>query len=285
VASCLTTTVACEHLAARIVRASRADPGDFGVDVPDGMQPSVPDAEAMREAVADAVLLAHREVLRYTVKAETRAHTTIVAGMFLDGELHYGWVGDSRAYLINETRRSVERLTRDHGVVEELRESGAVDDVEAKVHPRSNEITRALGGTGVTDPESADIAVDTRTVPVFADDVLLVTSDGLLDAQSETGSLYDLYVETGKSDEAASTIWNAVVTDDELREAVVESESLSTATSDLIDMANERGGGDNLSLLLLRDPALRETPDDDPPIREVDPATVADRETVIVPED
>lgn len=283
VASYLATTVICEELADVAVRASQSDPAAFDVDVPDGLLPEDPDDATMQAAVEDAIVAAHREILRYTESTGAVAHTTVVAGIWHADKFHYGWVGDSRAYLVNGATERIERLTKDHSVVEELHESGSIDDVEAHVHPRSNEITRAIGGAAEADPDAATVPVETRSVPVFAEDVLLVTSDGLLDAQSDAGALYQRYVDSGHDDGVGEDVREAVVTDDELREFVLRGDDLDGVAAEMIDMANDRGGVDNLSIVLARDPVLDPTPEE-PTSRDID-ADVTDRETVIIPDE
>jgi serine/threonine protein phosphatase PrpC len=286
VASYLATTVICEELAPVVAEASRRDPDDFDVDIDESLLPDRRGATDLQTAVADAIVAAHRDVVRYAAESGTQAYTTVVAGLVVDGEVHYGWVGDSRAYLVNGVRESIELLTKDHGVVQELLDRGEVDDVAAHVHPRGNEITRALGGAGDGDPETASVPVETNSVPLFAEDVLLVTSDGLIDAQTDAPALYERYVEAGRSDEAAEEVRDAVVTDEEIRDLVLGSDSLDDAASGLIDLSNDRGGKDNLSVIFARDPTLPPTPGEDEgmPVRAIDPDDpVEDRETVIVP--
>lgn len=286
VASYLATTTVTERLAPLAARAGRRRPDEFGVDVGETSLPTEPSAADLREAVEDAVVAAHREIVGYAAETGTQAYATVVAGLIVDGACHYGWVGDSRAYVVNGARERVDLLTKDHGVVEELRDAGEVDDVAALVHPRGNEITRALGGAGGTDPETATVAVETATVPLFAEDALLVTSDGLVDAQTDAPALYERYVAAGRTADAAATVREAVVTDEAIRDAVLAADTLDDAAEALIDLANDRGGKDNLSTILARDPALPSTPDAGLPARAADPdAPIEDRETVVVPDE
>ncbi|WP_226012599.1 PP2C family protein-serine/threonine phosphatase [Halomicrobium salinisoli] len=285
VASYLATTRVLEELSPVAARAARSDPDPFGIDVSDAVLPGAPDDESLEAAVEAAVVAAHRDVVRYADESGTAAYTTLVAGICVGGRCHYGWVGDSRAYVVNAARDRIELLTKDHAVVEQLRDQGEVDDVAAHVHPRGNEITRALGGTGEADPDTATVPVDTESVPMYADDVLFVTSDGLIDAQTDAPTLYDRYVESGRDEEVAASVREAVVTDAELRDHVLRAASLGAAADDLIDLANERGGKDNLSLLLARDPALPPTPDDRPLRRALEPEPLEDRATVILREE
>ena len=268
-ASYIATTRVAEELAPVAVRAASADPGAFDVDVPGGEEPD------FAGAIEGAIQAAHEDVLEYAEESGTAAYTTVVAGVVADGRFHYGWVGDSRAYVCNAAHDHIARLTEDHAVVERLHAEGEVDGVEAQVHPRGNELTRAVGGRG---DEAID--VETAAVDVFAEDTLLLTSDGLPDAQSEAASLYDDYVGSGRSDDAAETVRKRVVTDDDIRDWVLETESLSAAADRLVAAGNEHGGKDNLSVLLCREPAFPATP---PrlPVRGRDPHPAHRRETLV----
>jgi serine/threonine protein phosphatase PrpC len=311
-ASYIATTRVAEELAPVAVRAAREDPGAFGLDLPadaasasgappDGDLASTaradgdgaddrtdagveggdsPDSGSRRDrfhgAIEAAIQRAHRDVLAYAEEAGTAAYTTVVAGLVVDGRFHYGWVGDSRAYVCNAAHDHIARLTEDHAVVEQLYADGELDGVEAHVHPRGNELTRAVGGRG----DAADVAVETASVDLFAEDVLLLTSDGLPDAQSDAPALYDRYVGSGRSADAAARVREQVVTDADIREWVLGADSLSAAADRLIAEGNDRGGKDNLSVLLAQDPTLSETPAR-LPVRSRDPHPVHRRETVV----
>ncbi|MDT3435670.1 protein phosphatase 2C domain-containing protein [Haloarcula sp. 1CSR25-25] len=284
IASYITTTVVAEQLAPVAIRAARSYPGGFDVDVARGVLPDPPGERELEAAVAEAVTTAHREIIRYADETGTQSYTTVVAGIYADGKLHYGWVGDSRAYVVNGTRETISPLTRDHAVVQEWVDSDEIDPVAAHVHPNGNEITRALGGSGYEDPEEATVEVDTRTVRLFAEDTVLATSDGLVDAQTDAPDLYEEYVEADHADAVAERIRERVVTDEEIRDAVLDAPSLDAASQALVSLANDRGGKDNISVLLFADSALPETPESGGmPVRNVDPdMDISDRETVIM---
>ena len=93
-----------------------------------------------------------------------------------DEEVAIGHVGDSRAYRLRDGK--LERLTRDHSLVEELRRKGQLTDAQAEDHPQRSIITRALG------PEP-EVDVDLQTVPASPGDVFLICSDGLTTMVSE----------------------------------------------------------------------------------------------------
>lgn len=278
-ASYIASTVTCEELAPVAVRAARRRPGEFDVSVPDSE--SALSWGQLREAVAAAVEQAHAAIVADAPGED--AYTTIVAGIAAGGALHLGWVGDSRVYVVNEATSGIARLTKDHTVVERLRDSGLIDGVEARVHPRGNEVTRALGGAD-GDPDRATVDVDTRSVDLYAEDVVLAASDGLLDAQTDRAELYDAYVESDHDDDVAARVREQIVTEPDLKDLILGADSLEDATTRLVGLANDRGGRDNVSTLLFRDSCLAPTPADvDPGLRDVDVTPpIEERETLVV---
>ena len=106
--------------------------------------------------------------------------TTMTVALVENGQVAFGHVGDSRAYLIRDG--SMEQLTEDHSLVAELMRSGKLSPEEAETHPQRSVITRALG----TDP---DVDVDTFTIEAKVGDVFLLCSDGLTTMVSNDGIL------------------------------------------------------------------------------------------------
>src|SRR5258706_16212413 len=96
--------------------------------------------------------------------------TTMTVALVEGGIVAFGHVGDSRAYLLRDG--SLEQLTEDHSLVNELMKSGKLSPEEAETHPQRSVITRALG----TDP---DVDVDSFTLETQSGDVFLLCSDGL----------------------------------------------------------------------------------------------------------
>ncbi len=130
-------------------------------------------------------------------------------------EVGIGHVGDSRAYRLR--RGELERLTRDHSLVEEMRRKGQITDAQAEEHPQRSIITRALG------PEP-EVEVDLQTVPAAPGDVFLLCSDGL----------------TTMVDEA------------HIADVLSSSGSMREAVRALVDRANGAGGRDNITALAFR---------------------------------
>jgi serine/threonine protein phosphatase PrpC len=150
--------------------------------------------------------------------------TTVVA-FLLDssGRGTVAHVGDSRAYRYRQGQ--LEALTVDHSVVAEMHRRGLISADEAAVHPRRNEILRSVGVL-------AEVEVEVAEVEVAPGDRFLLCSDGL----------------TG------------VVSEEEIA-AVIQTESAESAVEQLVQMANDRGGPDNITVQLLSIPPDREDGD------------------------
>jgi serine/threonine protein phosphatase PrpC len=241
----------------------------------------------VQAAIEEAVEAAHTRIVEVIGDLDLdSAYTTVVVAVVAGDRLHYGWVGDSRAYVVNlgdrEPDQRVTRLTSDHSEVERLVERGAIDEVEAHVHRHGNRITRALGGTRTEDPALSTISVDTASVPLYGDDVLVLTSDGLIDAYTGAPQLHRAYEDAEDTEAVAERILEKAVTDDEIGAVVREAASLSAAADRLVELSNERGGKDNLSLVLARDERLPSGPAGSLPIRsyDPDPEQVLDWDTV-----
>ena len=99
--------------------------------------------------------------------------TTIVGGVIKNsGKAHIINVGDSRAYHISKRANSIYQITRDHSLVEELVEAGAITKEQARLHPQKNVITRALGSEAEVRPDYFEFSLQPG-------DILLLCSDGL----------------------------------------------------------------------------------------------------------
>jgi protein phosphatase len=181
--------------------------------------------------------------------------TTMTVALVEDGQVSFGHVGDSRAYLIRDG--AMEQLTEDHSLVAELMRSGKLSPEEAETHPQRSVITRALG----TDP---DVDVDTFTIAAQTGDVFLLCSDGLTTMVSNQ-SILDL-VERHRGD-------------------------MDKALRALVSAANKGGGEDNITVVafeiseeaLLHDGETREhvlepalADDDEVTLTEVDSVPVVD---------
>jgi serine/threonine protein phosphatase PrpC len=247
VASYLATTVVPDELSDLLLRLGRGENAILGeLSVDESELPEPPAEDEIAGAIESAIQAAHEEIKTHPDLGD--GATTIVVGVYTRGRLHVGWVGDSRAYVINQSNRSIEQITQDHSVVEQYVQEGSVSEAVARVHDNNNVITRAVGGSNST--------VETNVVDVYGDDVVLFTSDGLIDAYDRSEQLYQKFLRN-REDDAASIeeeILETVVTDDEILERVLRSDTLGLAAEQLIGLAKERGGADNISVLMFSDP-------------------------------
>lgn len=267
--------VATNHVARELSDVAHAwlggATGGLDVDVRDDGTPSL-DTEIER-AVERAITGAHERILEVAEREDQTLYTTVVAGVVLGEKLYYGWVGDSRAYLANERHESIRLLTRDHSQVADWERDGKVDAVEAAVHPQGNVVTRVAGGQPGTD--GGTFGVETGSVDLYAEDVILFTSDGLIDAHAlDNRQLFSAYQSATDKSDAIEEIKSRVVTDDEIRDVVLGADSLSAAVRSLTALGNDRGGKDNMSFVLARHGDRPDAPDD-PPGRGFEP-TFAD---------
>jgi serine/threonine protein phosphatase PrpC len=145
--------------------------------------------------------------------------TTLTAALLLGQQVTIGHVGDSRAYLISETGSKV--ITRDHSLVERLRELGQISEEEAANHPQRNVLYRAIG-------QGANLEVDVASHPIPHNAYLLVCSDGL---------------------------WG-VVPDPEIQRIVMNSVNPQMACEKLVQAANAAGGPDNITAILIHFPPV-----------------------------
>jgi protein phosphatase len=141
--------------------------------------------------------------------------TTLVALLADGGRVALAHVGDSRAYLIRD--RAIRRLTDDHTVVGELVRRGEISEWAAGRHPQRHVLLRALGVSRTVDPDVVELAPEDG-------DLFLLCSDGL------TGHLED----------------------EEIAELVALAPDLDAACERLVELANGRGGDDNITVVLLR---------------------------------
>ena len=163
-----------------------------------------------------ALQAANRAVYARSVEDKSMAGmgTTLVAGTVWNGCLYVVNIGDSRMYLLEDT---IEQITRDHSLVEEMVRGGQLTKEAARVHPEKNVITRAIG-------MKDKVRADYFDLELVKGDIFLLCSDGLTN----------------------------MVTDQEIWRIVHRAHSIEEAGRQLIDTANENGGSDNISVILVQ---------------------------------
>lgn len=140
--------------------------------------------------------------------------STIVSLLIYQGHYACLWAGDSRAYLLRGG--TLDQLTRDHSMVQDMIDSGALSRQDARTHRRANVITRAVG-------VSDRLALDLHQGPIEPGDTFILCSDGL------TGMLHDHEILSR-----------------------VDGRPLRQAADDLLAMTLERGAKDNVTFVLIR---------------------------------
>ncbi len=141
--------------------------------------------------------------------------TTLVVATIIDDILYVGNIGDSRLYLIHD---DIKQITRDHSLVEEMVENGELNKSEARFHPNKNIITRAIGASGDAIPDFFEISLK-------EEDIILMCSDGLSNMIDDT-EVFEIV--TSRKDE------------------------IKNAVRALIEKANEYGGKDNITVIVVK---------------------------------
>lgn len=139
--------------------------------------------------------------------------TTLVVSCIKDSILHIANVGDSRLYILDGTLKQV---TRDHSYVEEMVTRGALDRKSARNHKEKNVITRAIGGEDTVLP-------DFFPIDIRPGNRVLMCSDGL------TNMVEDAVIE----------------------KVLKNTDDIEEAAGILIDIANDNGGRDNISVIII----------------------------------
>jgi serine/threonine protein phosphatase PrpC len=127
--------------------------------------------ESLLALLSAGVQHANRVVYERNQQQQTVMGTTMTAVLLSETTASVAHVGDSRLYLYRAPT-GLAQITRDHSVVAALVGAGIIEPDELYTHPRRNQLYRSLG-------EKATVEVETATLPLAADDILLVCSDGL----------------------------------------------------------------------------------------------------------
>lgn len=166
-----------------------------------------------KNVLLKSVESANDEVWKISEKQRNRIGTTLVGAIIHGNHVYIVNVGDSRAYLV-KPNKSIIQITKDHTVVQEMVDAKVITKEQAKIHPRRNMLTKALG-------LSEEILPDIFVTKI-EDQTLLLCSDGLY----------------------------GMVDDDEIKKTV--NGNIYKTVEELITLANKHGGQDNISIALAR---------------------------------
>jgi serine/threonine protein phosphatase PrpC len=183
-----------------------------------------PNDTAWQELLRSAARAANQRVYEESrADAERKGMgTTLTIALIVGERLHVASVGDSRAYLLNANGVTADgatttQLTSDHSLVARLVDIGQITPEQARTHPQRNLLYRSIG----TDPS---IEVDTLSEQLEPGDVVLLCSDGLINH----------------------------VRDQEIAQIALDQSNPNRACEQLVALANERGGRDNISVVIIR---------------------------------
>lgn len=140
--------------------------------------------------------------------------TTLIAVLFNGNDATICHVGDSRVYFV--TKEEIRLVTRDHSYVNILVDNGEISEEEAESHPKKNYIIKSLGTESTIEPDS-------YKVEILDDSFMLICSDGLSNKISNI----------------------------EMHNIIMSSATLQEKGSQLVQLANDNGGEDNITLILL----------------------------------
>lgn len=172
------------------------------------------DRESIMQLIKNAVEYANMVVYEKSKESPELQGmgTTLEVCLIYNNKVYIGHVGDSRVYRLR--KEFFRKLTVDHSYVQQLLKDGTITKEEAYNHPKKNMLTKALGCTAYVEP-------DVMVKGYLKDDILLMSSDGL------TNMLKD------------EEIYNII------------KENPETATEKLVERANELGGYDNITVVII----------------------------------
>ncbi|MBX3280549.1 MAG: Stp1/IreP family PP2C-type Ser/Thr phosphatase [Acidobacteria bacterium] len=178
-----------------------------------GRYRQVPFHERLRLAIEEANQLINVESV--TNPEHKGLGATFTAAAAQGNRLYFAQVGDSRAYLLRQGK--IIRITKDQSLVQQLIDAGQITEEEAETHSYRNVILQALGAHG-------NVNVEVNSIKLCQTDTLVLCSDGL----------------SGK------------VRADEIARLVQSTSDLNAACQSLISLANERGGEDNITVVIVQ---------------------------------
>lgn len=178
--------------------------------------------ELLLPSLMKAITKANHEIYALSSKEKTMSGmgTTMTAALSHHGRLDIAHVGDSSLYVVYNNE--IKKITKDHSYVQELVDLGKVTEEDAKHHPNKNIITRAVG-------TNLHVEIEAYTRQTNHEEIYLLCTDGLSDYLSAQ----------------------------EILEKLSGSQDMHKSMMELVEMAKERGGRDNITLVIFGGEALK----------------------------
>ncbi|TCO78982.1 Stp1/IreP family PP2C-type Ser/Thr phosphatase [Marinisporobacter balticus] len=172
--------------------------------------------ETVCEILKQATLEANKNIFLKSKREEAcKGMGTTLTIILILAKVYIAHIGDSRAHLIH--KEDIVQITQDHSLVAELLRNGSITENEARMHPQKNMITRALG-------TEESIEIDLYILDLGVDDIILLCTDGL-------SNLIEI---------------------EEIKDALIDCENMQYACEHLVELANERGGYDNITVVAVK---------------------------------
>ncbi|SCY85331.1 Stp1/IreP family PP2C-type Ser/Thr phosphatase [Alkaliphilus peptidifermentans] len=173
--------------------------------------------ESIKGIIYEAFNRANKEICRRSNEDSEcdGMGTTATLALCSNNKMYIGHIGDSRGYIIKDG--AIEQVTQDHSLVAELLRKGSISEREAMKHPQKNVITKALG----TDQQ---VKADIFLIEFNQSDILVLCTDGL-------SNFVDKY---------------------EIEKTVLEIDDCQKSCEKLVELANERGGYDNITVIIIK---------------------------------
>lgn len=168
---------------------------------------------ALIEAAIKEANIALRRQSRAQIELEGMG-TTFVSATIFDKDMYVSNIGDSRLYVIGN---EMKQITEDHSLVEAMVKTGEIKRSEARVHPNKNIITRAIGTNETVEPDFFEVSLEEGNT-------ILMCSDGLTN----------------------------MLEDETIEQIIRENDDPEKAAETLVKCANQNGGRDNISIIIIK---------------------------------
>ncbi len=178
---------------------------------------NIKDYSSVSDLQEEAIIFANNEVVKVSKEKQEKMGTTVVCLCidYIENKIHISHIGDSRIYLFRDD--NLQQLTKDHSLVNELLNSGVLNEEEAENFSNKAAVTRAVG-------VSLDVRADNKSMDYHKDDLVFLVTDGLTNELSA----------------------------DEIKKIIKEYDDVYDISKYLVEAAICNGGRDNVTVTTIR---------------------------------